>query len=151
MFCLGKSGGEEKVGSAAGGDTAAGGRSRSRCAQGIELPLLTLSELAAAVVDSRVRPTRSRCAPLARFEPPVPGVALSLAARARSQLLELLCEASGLGLTAQCSCTRSAAAPMAWIRHRFYNRWVWDAGGAGKRGKAWRSTNYPRFALRVGI
>ena len=64
----------------------------------------------------QVRSIRSRCAPQARlhrFEPAVPGVAPSPAARARSQLLELLCEASGLGVTALRSCMHSAAAPMA--------------------------------------
>ena len=67
------------------------------------------------------------------------GVAPSLAASDRSQLLKHLCESSGLGLT--------AAASMAWIRHSFHNRWVWAAGGVGKRGQAWWSTGAPWFSL----
>jgi len=113
-------------------DTAAGGRTRSRCAQGLEPPLL-------ARVRLLLLSSTAGYAPPVRGLSPSPrrGTAPSLAARARSQLLEPRCEASGLGLTAQRCGMRPEAAPMAWIRVSFYNWWVWDAGDRGSVGRLW--------------
>jgi len=105
----------------------------SVCA-GLRTAALGSSELAASVVDSRVRSTRSRCAPLARLKPPVSGLAPSLAARARSHCWSFYVKPVGW------VSRRSAAASARQLlpcpgSGTVFTRWVCDAGGRGSTGR----------------
>jgi len=111
------------------------------CAEA-HIAALGSSALAAAIVQSRVRSIRSRFVQLSAGP--------SFAARDRMQALNLSVQPPGW--ISRRSVAESARQLPPWLGTGAIfvnNQWVWDAGVAGKYGKAWRSTDAPCWSLTV--